>query len=85
MEAMSFGIPVLATNVGGTKEIVIDNITGKLLPVDFNPIEAAHELSLFNEKFENKRKLIQDYCKQKFNAYTNYTSFHKSLKLFNNI
>ena len=85
MEAMSFGIPVLATNVGGTKEIVIDNFTGKLLPVDFNPIEAAHELSLFNEKFENKRKLIQDYCKEKFNAYTNYTSFHKSLKLFNNI
>ncbi len=31
MEAMSFGIPVLATNVGGTSEIVIDGYNGYLI------------------------------------------------------
>ena len=33
-EAMSFGIPVIATNVGGNPEIVKDHINGLLLDVD---------------------------------------------------
>jgi glycosyltransferase involved in cell wall biosynthesis len=32
-EAMAFGLPVLATNAGGTPEIVINKITGLLHPV----------------------------------------------------
>lgn len=35
MEAMSFGIPTIATDVGGTAEIVIDGQNGFLLPSDF--------------------------------------------------
>lgn len=34
MEAMAYGIPVLATDVGGTKEIVTDGQNGWLLPRD---------------------------------------------------
>ncbi|XP_072964166.1 uncharacterized protein [Typha angustifolia] len=33
IEAMAFGLPVLGTDAGGTKEIVEDNITGLLHPV----------------------------------------------------
>ena len=36
MEAMSFGIPVIATDVGGVSEIVIDGKTGFLLDKDFD-------------------------------------------------
>ena len=35
MEALSFGIPCIATDVGGTKEIVIDGYNGWLLKKDF--------------------------------------------------
>jgi glycosyltransferase involved in cell wall biosynthesis len=35
MEAISFGIPVIATDVGGTSEIVSDGINGYLLKKDF--------------------------------------------------
>ncbi len=40
LEAMSSGLPVVATNVGGTPEIVTDSTTGKLVAAD-NPIEMA--------------------------------------------
>lgn len=36
MEAGSFGIPIIATDVGGTSEIVTDNYNGYLLPPDFS-------------------------------------------------
>ncbi|RJF42610.1 glycosyltransferase [Actinomyces sp. 2119] len=37
MEAMSTGIPVIATDVGGTGEIVLDGVNGILLPADPSP------------------------------------------------
>lgn len=36
MEALSFGIPVVATDVGGTHEIVLDGQNGYLLPREFD-------------------------------------------------
>lgn len=46
MEALSFGIPVYATDVGGVKEIV--NITnGKLLPSDISVEELSKEIIAF--------------------------------------
>jgi glycosyltransferase involved in cell wall biosynthesis len=41
MEAMSFGIPALATDVGGVSEIVINQRTGFLLDVEVSPMEVA--------------------------------------------
>lgn len=41
MEAASFGIPVVATDVGGTSEIVRNGENGFLLPRDFAPDELA--------------------------------------------
>ena len=37
MEAMSFGIPVVATKVGGTAELVKDGVSGYLLKENFRP------------------------------------------------
>lgn len=36
MEAISFGIPVVATRVGGNPEIVIDGVNGCTVPCDFS-------------------------------------------------
>lgn len=41
IEAISFGIPIIATNVGGTSEIVNDK-TGILLDEDFDTTKVAH-------------------------------------------
>lgn len=46
MEALSAGIPVYATDVGGTGEIVDDSI-GKLLPEDISPDRLAEEINGF--------------------------------------
>jgi glycosyltransferase involved in cell wall biosynthesis len=32
MEAMAVGLPVVATSVGGTRELVVDGVTGALVP-----------------------------------------------------
>ncbi len=43
MEALSFGIPILATDVGGTNEIV-NNSVGTLVKSDITPKELAYEI-----------------------------------------
>jgi colanic acid/amylovoran biosynthesis glycosyltransferase len=48
MEAMSFGIPVIATNVGGTSEIVSGK-TGLLIDPDFSPEELAGKIQEFTQ------------------------------------
>ena len=44
MEASSFGIPIFATDVGGTKEIVINNKNGWLVNQDMSLSEIAKKL-----------------------------------------
>lgn len=83
MEAISFGIPVIATDVGGTSEIVIDGVNGRLLPEHFETdtltdmIRESASLSDadYNELSRNARKLYED----RFNADKNYTEFCKEL------
>jgi glycosyltransferase involved in cell wall biosynthesis len=53
MEAMSFGIPVIATDVGGTSEIVSEK-TGLLIDKDFSPSELAIKI----EELANRPDLI---------------------------
>lgn len=43
MEALSFGIPVIATDVGGTQEIV-DNTVGSLVNANITPDALANEI-----------------------------------------
>lgn len=77
MEALSFGIPILAKNVGGIAELITDD-TGILIESNDDP---ADKLKLFLEK-EWNRSAIRDFQRKHFDAGCNYSSLvellHKS-------
>ncbi len=85
MEAMSRGIPVIATAVGGTPEIVDEALgAGFLLPQDVTPEEVAQKISHFYripkcEKEEMRKKAYSKWFTS-FNAEKNYREFADFLK-----
>lgn len=82
MEAMSFGIPVIATNVGGTSEIV-DNICGRLLAANPDTAEISDAITDFyelsSEQLTQKKKTALKKWELDFNAEKNYQSFMRML------
>lgn len=82
MEAMSFGIPVLATDVGGTSEIVVDGV-GRIVDIKSSVEEIAKnaiELLLIDgQKNLTMRKRIRSVWKDNFYADNNYIVWCKSL------
>lgn len=82
MEAQSMGIPVMATDVGGTKEIVLEE-TGILLSSNPNPMEIADKIqymmSLSEESINRIRKSARRNYLDKFNSDINYENFHANL------
>lgn len=81
MEAISFGIPVLSTDVGGCNEIV-NKQTGILIPLNSKPIEIALTINKFRDSELNSSKFrnhIHDYWNQNFNADQNYIKFFKQI------
>ncbi len=81
MEAISHGIPVLSTDVGGCKEIVT-SATGKLIQSNFTS-ETLSEListckeSKFNQLFQ--REVIKKFWEANFNSISNYQGFANGL------
>jgi glycosyltransferase involved in cell wall biosynthesis len=78
MEAQSYGIPVVATDTGGVKELVTEG-TGSLLPVDFKPEDLKglieYYSSLTDQESESiSRNAIKNW-NLKFNAISNYEDF----------
>jgi glycosyltransferase involved in cell wall biosynthesis len=82
MEALSAGIPVLATDVGGTSEAVNDG-NGFLIEKDFRINEVAkiteNYLNSSPENQQEKRHNAYDYWQQNFEATKNYTEFANQL------
>lgn len=79
MEAISFGIPIVATDVGGTSEIVEDGINGYLLPKEFKTEDLA-DLIIKIINFSDQEHL--EFCKNarktfenSFNAEKTYNDF----------
>jgi len=69
LEAMSARVPVIATNVGGTSEVVIDNQTGILVPTGSSLALSEAILSLLNDE-KLRTNLIQaaeDKIRNEFN------------------
>jgi len=81
-EAISFGVPIIATNVGGVSEIVNHN-TGLLLDKNFDINKPAKFINEFNNSEFNtmsKRIEIREFWNKRFNAQNIYTEFSKELK-----
>lgn len=83
MEAMSFGIPVIALKVGGIPEIVKDGFNGFLAPESATDKEIAvlieHFRKLNQSEIDQLRHNAYETWKTKFNAKQNYTSFVNKL------
>lgn len=80
MEAMSFGIPCIATDVGGTREIVRDSFNGYLLQEgDSVSNAAASAIMRFSklpaEKQKELRLHAREYWNNYYNADKNYRTF----------
>ena len=75
MEAMSVGIPVLATDVGGVRELV-DDRCGKLISIDVTPDQIAQALFeiIKNPELEKRINAIERW-RDLFNDEKNYLSF----------
>jgi glycosyltransferase involved in cell wall biosynthesis len=80
MEAISFGIPVLATNVGGTSEIV-NQTTGILIDTNTSISEIVQIITnIKNQKVLFDSEKIKFFFNENFNAEKNYCQFINELK-----
>ena len=79
MEAISFGIPVIATDVGGTGEIVKNGISGFLINRDFETVELAKKImniyELPYDEFISLRKNTRNLWREKYQGKINYKNF----------
>ncbi len=77
MEVASMGIPIFATDVGGTAEIMNDK-TGYLLEKDFDTVKIAQLITEFKDSSKNTieyRNGVRAYWNEHFKASKNYEKF----------
>jgi glycosyltransferase involved in cell wall biosynthesis len=86
MEAISCGIPIVATAVGGNPEIVTEE-NGLLLSPDPSVREVANALLFFLDDpvaAKNKRKGSREVWQRRYNSERNFPAFATSLKVVRN-
>lgn len=82
MEAISFGIPVLSTDVGGCKEIVTEN-TGILISLETSTEKVASKITEFRDSSLNSQKFrigVRHFWEKNFDANKNYDTFLNILR-----
>ncbi|NLE98604.1 MAG: glycosyltransferase [Propionibacterium sp.] len=83
MEANSFGIPIIGTDVGGVGEIVETGVNGILLPQLPTPEEIAKAIRavarLDDDSYASLRRGAREVWETKFDATTNYPRFVSEL------
>lgn len=79
MEASSFGIPVIATDVGGTSEIVENGYNGWLIPRDYDDSILCELLLAYHRMEDNDKQIVRENARCKweegFNQEINYRKF----------
>lgn len=83
MEACSFGIPVIATDVGGSGEIVKTDDNGILLPADATPEAVAGAVAsiraLADDDYLRYATAARSLWEERFDATRNYERFAREL------
>lgn len=86
MEAMSIGIPCIATDVGGTSEILYNDTNGVLLSSNISPIELSNTIlncsKIDNENYMKLRENARFTWNKKYNSDKNYKKFISDLVEF---
>lgn len=74
IEAMHCGLPVVASKIGGTDEVVVNNVNGFLIS-DFNPkkyataiVNLLKNINLYNEFSSKGRNRVEEIFLRKFNS-----------------
>ncbi len=82
IEAMSSGIPVIGTKVGGIPEIISDSYDGFLIPPNDSSILAQKIETLLNNKGlrDNFIKAGVKTVREKFTSESQFNNFHKMLE-----
>ena len=75
MEAMSFGVPIVMTDVGGCAELFDGEKNGVLLPADFSDAQLAATLQAVIAGGEEMREAALDVWRRRFDADNNYNRF----------
>lgn len=86
IEAVSFGIPILSTDVGGCNEICKEE-TGILIPKEFDAVKVAAQIDEFARSQKNTmafRNGVRKFWSENFNSRTNYTKFSETICSLNN-
>ena len=83
MEALSYSIPVLATDVGGVGEIIKDGYNGIMISSDFTDEELAEKIKTIIISDKAERQQMRDNARQfwndNFNSRVNYTQFAENI------
>ncbi len=84
MEAISFGIPVIATDVGGTSEIIMNDKNGYLLNKDFETDDLVnlimHIMDMSDVHYKRICNESRTIWENWFDAKKNYVDFVKNIK-----
>ncbi len=79
-EAASYGLPVIATNTGGIPEIVMEGITGELLPLEARGKQFAKVIKeLYNE--DTRYIAMVKASRNRFEEVLNWDAWAKQLQL----
>ncbi len=83
MDAQAAGLPVVATNAGGTAEIVHDGRNGAIVPVETTPAEIADAIERVahadEEQYQALSRAARRTWEEMSNAKSVYTDFAKHL------
>jgi glycosyltransferase involved in cell wall biosynthesis len=87
-EAMSYGIPIIGTSVGGISEMIIGN--GILLPANPTDLQVSEAIkSMYTAKetrtIEKLRKISREIWEKQFNADVNFLQFAQEVNLLHKV
>ncbi|EST90320.1 hypothetical protein T233_00623 [Vagococcus lutrae LBD1] len=81
MEAMSYGIPIIATDVGGTREIVKNKVNGYLIKKDFSNEELLRIIMKYCATNSSEKIEIRNKSFEIWNNYSNCTNLYKDFSI----